>query len=256
MLHIACVDNIAAAGYHLTAPEWPVTWHYGPPSSVYEAAALGACDAALAPVGSLLELAQHFEPLGRYGIGCCGPVQSVQLFARMPIRSLIMTRQPVFATPQSKTSRKLLVTLCEMEFGQGPEFTTDSQSAEGVLLIGEEALRHSRLRPGWPTRRDLGKWWRDITQLPFVFARWVVRRDLPQHGRKMIASWLERCIEHCGTDAGRADLQARMVSAGFPADIAGPYFARIQYALTMEHLAGEREFLSRRPQEAAWAANE
>lgn len=255
MLHIACVDNIAAAGFHLIAPSWPVTWHYGPPSAVYQAVRLGACDAALLPVGGYAELAHAMEPIGQFGIGCQGAVQSVQVFGRAPIRSLIMTGQPIYATPETKTSRKLFVTLCQMEYGRTPVLTSDTAEAEGMLLIGGQALRHARLEPGWPEHRDLGQWWYERMRLPFVFARWVVNRSLAELDRGRVSAWLSESVANCKTSAGRMGLQARMVSDGFPAALAEPYYGGIQYGLTSAHLAGEREFLSLQHERTAWAVN-
>jgi len=244
MLHIACIDNIAAAGFHLLAPRWPVTWHYGPPSAVYQSVRLGACDAALLPVGGYAELAGVLEPIGRFGIGCHGSVHSVQVFSRLPLHSMIKNRQSFFATPESKTSRKLFTTLCQLEYGTAPCLASEAAAAEGMLLIGGEALRHSRLQPGWPYHRDLGQWWHERTRLPFVFARWVVNRGLSGEDRQKVLDWLSTSTAHCETDAGRAALQERVVSDGFPASLAAPYYQRIQYALSAEHVAGERLFLS------------
>jgi predicted solute-binding protein len=46
-----------------------------------------------------------------------------------------------------------------------------------------------------------------------------------------------------------------MVADGFPAAFAEPYYRRIHYGLTPEHVAGEREFLSLQSERNAWAVS-
>ena len=47
---------------------------------------------------------------------------------------------------------------------------------EAILMIGDKVFEHER---EYSHRYDLGTMWKEWTGLPFVFAVWVSRTDLP-----------------------------------------------------------------------------
>ncbi|MDP2948885.1 MAG: MqnA/MqnD/SBP family protein [Chloroflexota bacterium] len=49
-------------------------------------------------------------------------------------------------------------------------------------------MRHRRGNPEFPYLFDLGVEWHKWMGLPFVFALWVVRRDLPSPGKEALQS--------------------------------------------------------------------
>ena len=71
----------------------------------------------------------------------------------------------------------------------------DDEPTDAFLLIGDEALRQRRGVPGYPHLYDLGEEWHRWTGLPFVFARWVVRRDLNDDKVRWLEALLSRSIE-------------------------------------------------------------
>lgn len=65
------------------------------------------------------------------------------------------------------------------EVGDVSDFFRVSKRADAVLVIGDAAL----VNPWHQTFEhciDLGQLWYDMTQLPFVFAVWVVRRSFAE----------------------------------------------------------------------------
>ena len=70
----------------------------------------------------------------------------------------------------------------------------DPARNDAFLLIGDEALRHRHGDEQHPHIADLGDVWRKWTGLPFVFARWVVRKDLPDADRRRLVSLLDESI--------------------------------------------------------------
>jgi len=67
--------------------------------------------------------------------------------------------------------------------------------AAAVLAIGDEALRWRRIPPaGYALGLDLATGWHDWTGLPFVFARWGVRRTVPEAAREWLARFLARSL--------------------------------------------------------------
>ena len=55
---------------------------------------------------------------------------------------------------------------------------TLDDACDAFLLVGNEGLRQRRGGRDYPYIYDLGEEWHQWTGLPFVFARWMVRKDL------------------------------------------------------------------------------
>ncbi len=150
---------------------------FADPATLARDIAGGKLDAALVPI---------FEALGkrRYllvdgvGITSDGPVFSVFLAHRGPLRDV----RRIAIDPASLTSVHLLQVLLA-EFHQlRPEFVvadTMVEPADAVLLIGNQAIEFRRTHRESHQFFDLGEEWRRETQLPFVYAAWVLLPDLP-----------------------------------------------------------------------------
>jgi chorismate dehydratase len=74
---------------------------------------------------------------------------------------------------------------------------------DAFLLIGDEALLHSRGVDSYPHLADLGEVWHTWTGLPSVFARWMVRRNLDDAVKQSLADALGASL-----DAAWKDLEA------------------------------------------------
>ena len=59
-----------------------------------------------------------------------------------------------------------------------PAFVDRSSDHDALLLTGNRALRGRRAERGYSHRYDLGEEWQTWTGLPFVFSRWMARRDM------------------------------------------------------------------------------
>jgi chorismate dehydratase len=73
-------------------------------------------------------------------------------------------------------------------------------SYDAFLLIGNQALRQRMGAPGFPHTYDLGEEWHTWTELPFVFARWIVRKDLDPKDIALLEDTLYVGLEE-GVDA-------------------------------------------------------
>ena len=51
---------------------------------------------------------------------------------------------------------------------------------DAFVISGDEALRRRRGSRGYPHRYDLGEEWHGLTNLPFIFARWMGLKDLTE----------------------------------------------------------------------------
>ncbi len=111
------------------------------------------------------------------------------------------------------------------------------------LLIGDEALTR---RSSFRAVIDLGEWWRELTDLPFVFAVWqsTTRRPLSPYWRQKIIEAGEIAQARMRVDPGYYLVDAHPVDgAGRPIDLAA-YWKVIQYRLTPPHFMGLALFLA------------
>ncbi len=133
-------------------------------------------DAALVSVTEVL-FNDRYDVLDGAAIASLGDVQSVVLAHRQPLEEV----REVFCDTASLTSVNLLKVLLA-ERGLKPVFTPlESYAAAAekdfVLLIGDPALDFV-LAPPPHEIFDLGAAWFELTQLPFVYAVWALRRGL------------------------------------------------------------------------------
>lgn len=159
---------------------------FGHPARLADDLAAGELDAGLVPVFELFR-----RPPGAYrvvdgvAIASHGAVGSVFLAHRGRLADIRRVRLDV----ASRTSAALLRVLLAEFHDLAPEYVDGSpadalfapaDATEGHLLIGDQAIAF-RARHGGELRYwDLGEQWRLATGLPFVFAAWLLRADLPR----------------------------------------------------------------------------
>jgi len=150
------------------------------PSKLVRMLQNGEFDCALAPITCLMD-ESSLVGIPEVAIACRGPVASVLLFHNDPLKKLTT----IWLDPASGTSNLLVRILrdrasadpCNYIKLAGDEAPSvdDLPPNTGRLIIGDEALRQSRLRTGKARFSDLGELWRDRTGHPFTFARWIAR---------------------------------------------------------------------------------
>ncbi len=142
----------------------------------------GRIDAALVPVFELLRAPGDYRVVDGVAISSDGPVYSVYVAHRRPLEELTA----VTADPASLTSVHLFKVLAagalkrELPLvNEGEQFGGVEDLTKGRLLIGNQAIAH-RLRQESAGEMfwDLGEAWTRWSGLPFVYAVWVLRRDL------------------------------------------------------------------------------
>ena len=104
------------------------------------------------------------------------PLSSSRLAEPLPLFKL---------SPHSATSNALLHVFYQLWFGEESyryfaEHVPYEHDAQVQLLIGDEALRAAEK---FPDTLDLGKIWKDMTGLPFVFAVWQAHTPLSETWR-------------------------------------------------------------------------
>ena len=133
-------------------------------------------DAALVSTAEVL-LTDRYDILDGIAIASLGEVYSVFLAHGVPLEKIT----EVFCDPASITSVNLLkVLLAERgvkpEFKPLPDYDTASQ-CDAVLLIGDRAIDFQRATHVHEIF-DLGTAWYELTNLPFVYAVWALRRGI------------------------------------------------------------------------------
>lgn len=206
----------------------------GSPTLLAEFARAGKIDAAPLPLVETFYLEEEFEPLSNFGIACRGKVGSVLLFSGKAFDELSGSR--LLFTAESATSVALARYLLDragntdyqVERGDQPD------GYDGYLAIGDRALR-TAAQTSFPFVTDLSERWHDLTRLPFVFARWVVRKSVPAPERKGLAEALSRSLSvapdfAASNSSGLSDEQCRQ------------YLGRIIYRLDNDCLKGAGRF--------------
>ncbi len=133
-------------------------------------------DAALVSITEVL-LNDRYDILDGIAIATLGEVYSVFLAHKKPLAEV----KEIFCDTASLTSVNLLKVLLA-ERGLKPEFKPLENYAAApdkdfVLLIGDPAIEFQRA-PHTHEIFDLGSAWLELTNLPFVFAVWALRRGI------------------------------------------------------------------------------
>lgn len=151
----------------------PVVFEH--PAALARDLARGALDVALVPVFEALH-SPGYLAVDEVAIACDGPVFSVFLAHRGPLAEV----RTVALDPASLTSAHLLQVLLADFHGLRPKCVPPGGAdTDAALLIGNQAIEfRTKAAEGWQFL-DLGQEWRRCTGLPFVFALWLMRPDLP-----------------------------------------------------------------------------
>jgi predicted solute-binding protein len=191
-------------------------------------------DAALVSITEVL-LNDRYDILDGVAIGSLGEVYSVLVAHK---RSLTEAKV-IFCDPASLTSVNLLKVLLA-ERGLQPEFQplenyAAAKDKDFVLLIGDPAIEFQR-SPHDHEIFDLGLAWSELTNLPFVYAVWALRRGLEN---KELRSEL-RQAKHFGMETLDHLIETR---EEFDADFRRDYFEwHIQYHLGEDEKRGIAKF--------------
>jgi chorismate dehydratase len=152
----------------------------------------GELDAGLLSLADALALGDAVELLP-FGIATPGATGSVHVWSHRPLEKL--HGATIGVTGETSTSVRILRLLLERRYGvKDVRWTALHAAADGVLLIGDEALRQRGRPSRFACCTDVGTEWATWTGLPAVFASWVVRRTLPAAARARLAAAVEGAL--------------------------------------------------------------
>lgn len=149
------------------------------PSKLAEQLLNDEIDVGLVPVAVLKKMPEY-HIVGDHCIGTEGEIASVALFSEVPLQEI----RRVYLDYQSRTSVALLKYLMKESWGIDPEILQAENElyrdaitgTTAGLVIGDRAFEQRRRST---FIYDLGSEWRAITGLPFVFAVWASKKELP-----------------------------------------------------------------------------
>lgn len=205
----------------------------------------GSVVAAAVPVGGLAELGNAVETVGRFGIAAKGPSMSVLFFSRVPFEAM-QAPKTLRVTVETASSVRLLFLLLGKSYGfdRLPYLVPEGKTADGELLIGDRALiRGQAARNDGEGLHvtDLSQKWFEINRLPFVFARWVVRKNVPEAVKMILAQWLETFKEQEPRFVECA-IAPSVKTLDVTPDVVACYFHVIRRCLNDEDIRGQLRF--------------
>jgi len=140
----------------------------------------GTVNVALVPVGALPEIGKYHY-ISDYCIGAVGEVKTVLLLSKVPIDQI----SHIYLDYDSRTSVELVRVLAKYHWQIDPvwEHLKPGQSesmtgAESMVAIGDKTFN---LRSGFPYVYDLAEAWITFSGLPFVFAVWISKEEIPEN---------------------------------------------------------------------------
>ena len=154
-----------------------------PPRNMAAAMQQGEIDAGPLPIAEVIRMRGAVVE-GGLGVAVNGRARSVLLFSNCPVEEL--TGRSVAVTSHTSTSVQLLRILFADHWGiEGVDLRGPDEACDAELLIGDDALKKVYTSEGSPFVYDLASEWKQMTGMPFVFARWVARGDAtkPELGR-------------------------------------------------------------------------
>ena len=147
------------------------------PSEITKAARSGLLDAGPFPVTDCISLEDEFDYLTGFCFSTIRTAGSVILNTNKPIEEL--NGAHVNVSQDAATALHLLKVILNLKYSVKPvSYDATIESADAVLNVGNAGLRYRRGIRGFSHSYDLGEEWHQFTNLPFVFSRWMIRKDL------------------------------------------------------------------------------
>ncbi len=216
------------------------------PARLAEGLTSGIYDAALMPVVDHLRGVGD-GLLGNAIVGATGHVQSVMLFAKVPLEDV-----KSIALDTSSHSSVALTTIIARDFynlnpqliHHAPDLNAMLNAADAALLIGDPALIAMQ-DPGEMHIYDLAEQWQKFTGLSFIFAAWAARDGLEAGKRDELTRILNQA-----RDDGKARIRQIVAAQTLPPQlspaIVEDYLSNIiEHRRTPAHGAGLDEFRRR-----------
>ena len=185
--------------------------HYDHPSKLAESLSKGLLDVALVSTFELLRM-PDYQVVDGVSISAKGEVFSVFLAYHGDLKSI----KAVSLDTASLTAAHLLRCILAEYHQLQPDYISSEVCADknvARLLIGNQAIDFRREHGDEYQYLDLGAEWLKQTALPFVFAAWLVRKNVPDAAAA--AAELRRIKQHGTTCIAEIVRGEKRYDAGF-----------------------------------------
>jgi chorismate dehydratase len=214
------------------------------PRALGRAVGQGLIDAAPFSLVDLLAAGDTLTALP-LGIAVGGPVRSVLLFSHQTPSDL--DGAVVGVTEETSTSVELLRLLLALRYEAAPRaWVRPGPSCDALLLIGDAAIHMLTERHRFAHVVDLAEEWTRWTGLPFVFARWGVRRAAGHAAATALEAALEASLAHALEPGPLAAIAHRRRDTGFTEREVVAYLRAFTYRLGPDEDKAIAEFRRRR----------
>jgi len=155
----------------------------------------GEVDVALVPVGAIPDFDDPFI-VSEYCIGAVGKVKTVLLLSQKPLEQI----DSIYLDNDSRTSVKLVKVLAENYWKIRPSWNNLNpgqsdrpEKLESLVAIGDKTFE---LVKQYKYVIDLAEEWYRFTGLPFVFAVWLSKKQLPAIFKDQLNDALSYGLKH------------------------------------------------------------
>ena len=176
-VRVARLPYLNAEAFYIDMVRRGLQLHELLPTSVVPALQEGEIDAGPVPLIDSFDLEDRYQPVAGFCIATTDKARSVLFYSKQPIEELTGIR--IGVPNEAATSLLLLKVLLSLKYRVQPEaYVALEDASDAFLITDDQALRRRLGARGYPHRYDLGEEWFRWTGLPFVFSRWVARKDM------------------------------------------------------------------------------
>jgi len=128
-------------------------------------------------------------PIAGFCLSASDRAGSNLLYSKKPIEEL--SGATIAAATTDSTTQKLFQVLLAQKYqGNTDPFVAMPDEHDAFVISGDDALRRRRGARGYGHRYDLGAEWHAMTSLPFVFARWMARKEMGEEDMLLVEDTL------------------------------------------------------------------
>ncbi len=217
-LRVGRLPYLHAEPFYFDMERRGMVLHEMVPSAFAAALVDGEIDAGPVPVADYFRLQDRLQPVAGFCVATPRKTGSIVLYSTKPIAELHEAR--IGVTEEAATASKLLDIVLRLKHQvQSVTYVSLQAPYDAFLLIGNDGLRRRGGARGFAYSYDLGTEWHAWTGLPFVFSRWVVRKDVDPQAIALLQDTLYVGLE-VGVDALYGISEPREDLLMLPRDIA------------------------------------
>ena len=217
-LRVGRLPYLHAEPFYFDMERRGIELHEMVPSALAAALVNGEIDAGPVPVADYFRLQDSLQPVAGFCVATPRKTGSIVLYSTKPIAELHEAR--IGVTEEAATASKLLDIVLRLKHQvQSVAYVPLQAPYDAFLLIGNDGLRRRGGARGFAYAYDLGTEWHTWTGLPFVFSRWVVRKDVDPQAIALLQDTLYVGLE-VGVDALYGISEPREDLLMLPRDIA------------------------------------